>query len=257
MKKILTALLAGAMVFSLAGCSAGGSTLDKVKKEGKLVMATNAAFPPFEYMQGDKPAGVDVDIASEIAKDLGVELVIEDMDFNAIITSVKSGKVDIGAAGITINDERIEQVDFSDQYVKSSQYVIVKKGSGLTVEDLKGAGIIIGTQEGTTGNDYAVNDIKGDPNTKEVAAFKNALVAAQDLMNDKCQAVIIDEMPAKNIVKANADKLELLPDPLTEEYFAIALKKGDTSFQEAVNATIQRLKDEGKIEEYMIKHTGA
>jgi ABC-type amino acid transport substrate-binding protein len=257
MKKILAALLAGAMLASLAGCGSGGSdTLAQIKKDGKLVMATNAAFPPFEYIAGNEPAGVDVDIAAEIAKDLGVTLEVSDMDFNAIIPAVQAGKASLGAAGMTVTDERKQQIDFSDEYVKSAQYVIIMKGSGITADSLGEAGVIIGVQEGTTGDFYATDDIKGDPNTEEVARYKNAIVASQDLMNGKCSAVIIDEMPAKSIVAANPDKLELLPDVLTEESYAIAVKKGDTAFLEQVNKTIARLKSEGKIDEFLIQHTG-
>lgn len=256
MKKILAALLAGAMLASLAGCGGGSDTLNQIKKDGKLIMATNAAFPPFEYIEGNTPAGVDVDIAAEIAKDLGVELEVSDMDFNAIIPAIQAGKASLGAAGMTVTDERKQQIDFSDEYVKSAQYVIIAKGSGLTVDSLAEAGVVIGVQEGTTGDFYATDDIKGDPNTEEVARYKNAIVASQDLMNGKCSAVIIDEMPAKSIVAANPDQLELLPDVLTEESYAIAVKKGDTAFLEQVNKTIARLKSEGKIDEFLIKHTG-
>ncbi|MCI8623476.1 MAG: amino acid ABC transporter substrate-binding protein [Provencibacterium sp.] len=256
MKKIFAAFLAAAMLASLGGCSSSSSTIDQIKKEGKLVMATNAAFPPFEYIEGNEPVGVDVDIAAEIAKDLGVTLEVSDMDFNAIIPAVQAGKASLGAAGMTVTDERKQQIDFSDEYVKSAQYVIVMKGSGVTVDSLSEAGIVIGVQEGTTGDFYATDEIKGDPNTEEVARYKNAIVASQDLMNGKCSAVIIDEMPAKSIVEANADTLELLPDVLTEESYAIAVKKGDAAFLEQVNKTIARLKSEGKIDEFLIKHTG-
>lgn len=285
MKKMIAILLAAAMATAFTACSsgsgssssaaestgsaasestesaqsseaAGESALDKIKESGKLIMATNAAFPPFEYISNNEPAGVDVDIANEIAKDLGVELQVDDMDFNAIVPAIQAGKADIGAAGMTITEERQKEVDFSEEYVKSSQYVIIASGSGVTVESLKDAGVIIGVQEGTTGDFYATDDIKGDPNTEEVARYKNAIVAAQDLINGKCNAVIIDEMTAKNIVEENAGKLELLPEVLTEESYAIAVPKGDTALLEAVNQTIARLKSEGKIDEFVLTHTG-
>lgn len=288
MKKILSALFAASMVLMAVGCGAAGDTgkssselstqsvtessstqntdgsdangkgtpaIDKIKEKGKLVMATNAAFPPFEYIKDNQVVGVDVDIASEIAKDLGVELQIEDMEFNGIIAALQAGKADIGVAGITIREDRKEQVDFSNEYVSSAQYVIIVKGSGTTVESLKEKGVKIGAQEGTTGYNYSVDDIKGDPNTEDVAAYKNALVAAQDLMNGKCAAVIIDELPAKNIVAANPDKLELLAEPLTNENYAIAVKKDSADLVDAINQTIERLKSEGKIDTFVLNHT--
>lgn len=226
--------------------------VDKIKEKGKIVMATNAAFPPFEYISGGQVAGVDADIAAEIAKDLGVELEISDMEFDAIIPAVKNGQADFGAAGMTIRPDRQEQVDFSMEYVKSAQYVIVPKGSGYTADDL--ADLLIGVQRGTTGDMYCTDEIKQDPNTEEVMRYTNAIVAAQDLMNGKCDAVVIDKLPAESIVKQNSDKLELLPEPLTEESYAIAVKKGNQDVVDAINATLQRLVDEGKIDALVEEH---
>ena len=240
-----------------AASGEGTPNVDAIKAKGKIVMATNAAFPPFEYIQDNVVAGVDADIAAEIAKDLGVELQIDDMDFNAIIPAIKGGQADFGAAGMTIKEDRKTQVDFSIEYVKSAQYVIIVKGSGVTVDQLAGAGVKIGVQEGTTGQFYATDEIKKDEATPDVLAYKNALVAAQDLMNGKCQAVIIDKLPAQSIVAANADKLELIPDPLTEESYAIAVNKGSTDLVAAIDATLNRLISEGKIDEYVVKHAGA
>lgn len=226
--------------------------VDKIKEAGKIVMATNAAFPPFEYISGGEVAGVDADIAAEIAKDLGVELEISDMEFDAIIPAVKNGQADFGAAGMTIRPDRQEQVDFSMEYVKSAQYVIVPKGSGYTADDL--ADLLIGVQRGTTGDIYCTDEIKQDPNTEEVMRYSNAIVAAQDLMNGKCDAVVIDKLPAESIVSQNSDKLELLAEPLTEESYAIAVKKGNQDLVDAINATLQRLIDEGKIDALVEEH---
>lgn len=228
--------------------------LEAIKAAGKIVMLTNAAFPPFEYVADNVVAGVDADIAAEIAKDLGVELEITDMDFDGIITALQNGRGDFAAAGMTIKPDRLEQVDFSIEYVKSSQYVIIKKGSGVTVDTL--ADCVIGVQEGTTGDFYATDDIMGDPNTENVKRYKNAIIASQDLMNGRVDAVIIDKLPAESIVAQNADTLELLPDMLTEESYAIAVQKGQTALLDAINATLQRLVDEGKVDEYVIKHMG-
>ncbi len=241
---------------SAADSSAGGA-VEKIKAAGKIVMGTNAEFPPFEYVEGNDVVGVDADIAAEIAKDLGVELVIENMEFTAALLAVQNGQLDMAVAGITVDEERKKSMDFSNEYVTSSQYIIIAKDSGLTADSLKDAGVIIGVQNGTSGDFYATDDIKGDPNTEEVARYKNAILAAQDLMNGKIQAVIIDELPAKSIVAANEDKLELLPDKLTEEQYAIAVQKGNQELLDAINATLDRLESEGKIEEFLIKHMGA
>ncbi len=240
-----------------AAPSAEGGAVEKIKSAGKIVMGTNAEFPPFEYVEGSDVVGVDADIAAEIAKDLGVELVIENMEFTAALLAVQNGQIDMAVAGITVDEERKKSMDFSNEYVTSSQYVIIAKDSGLTVDSLKDEGVVIGVQNGTSGDFYATDEIKGDPNTEEVARYKNAILASQDLMNGKIQAVIIDELPAKSIVAANADKLELLPDKLTEEQYAIAVQKGNQELLDAINATLERLESEGKIEEFLIHHMGA
>lgn len=289
MKKLFALTLALAMALSMAACGSntqapassaapaasapaseaskadasaapGAETpnIDAIKAKGKLVMATNAAFPPFEYIKDNAPAGVDVDIANEIAKDLGVELQVDDMEFNAIIPAVQNGKADFGAAGMTINDERKQQVDFSVEYVRSAQFCIIPKGSTITVEDLKAKGKKIGVQEGTTGQFYATGeDIKNDEASEDVLGYENALIAAQDLMNGKCDAVIIDKLPAESIVAANSDKLELMPEPLTEESYAISVKKGNADLLAAINKTLERLVAEGKVDEFVINHTAA
>lgn len=257
MKKLLVLLLALSMA-AAAGCGSGGSALDRIKKEGKLTMGTNAQFPPFEYISNGAAAGVDVDIATEIAKDLGVELVVQDMEFTAALNGVQGGKIDMAVAGITVTEERKKSMDFSEDYVLSSQYVIIAKGSGVTVDALKEKGVKVGVQSGTTGDLYVSGaDIKNDENSEDILRYKNALVASQDLMNGKCSAVIIDKLPAQSIVEANPEKLELLPDLLTEESYAIAIKKGEAELLSAVNTTIRRLKAEGKIDAFLLSHAGA
>ena len=233
-----------------AASEAGG--LDAIKANGKIVMLTNATFPPFEYIGNDgSVAGVDPDVAAEIAKDLGVELEILDMNFDLLIEAVKSGKGDFAAAGMTITPERQEQVDFSKEYVKSAQYLIVLKGSSVTKDSLDGTTIAV--QESTTGDFYASDEVKA----KEVMRFKGATETGAALIAGKCDAVILDKLPAEAIVANSNGKLELLPDPLTEESYAFAVKKGNTELLDAVNATLQRLMDEGKIDELVTKHANA
>ncbi len=251
--KILAVVLAVLMLVMAAGCSSVQS-VEKIKKAGKLVILTEATFAPFEYIAGGKPSGVDIDIAAEIAKDLGVELEVKDMNFKGIVDSVKKGKGDLGIAGMTVTEERLLELDFSKEYYKSSQVVIVKKGSDVTLDNLKDK--VIGVQEGTTGDFYATDDIKGDPNTADVKRYNNAVIASQDLANGKVDAVIIDQLPAQNIVKSNAD-LEILDGVLTEESYAIAVQKNNPTLLEAVNKTLDRLFAEGKIDEFVLKHSTA
>ena len=251
MKRILALALAVLMVLSLAGCKKT-PTVEQIQKDGKLVMLTNAAFPPFEYVENNEFVGVDVDIANEIAKDLGVELEVVNMDFDGIIDAVKSGKGSFGAAGITIKPDRQEKVDFSIEYVTSSQYLIIQKDSGITADQIPD--LTIGVQAGTTGEFFCVDD--NGMAEDQVKKYKTALEAANDLKNGRIDGVIIDQLPAESIVAQN-DDLELIPEPLTEEKYAIAVQKGNDTLLEAINATLQRLMDEGKIDEYVLNHMGA
>ena len=251
MKRILALALAVLMVLSLAGCKKT-PTVEQIQKDGKLVMLTNAAFPPFEYVDNNEFVGVDVDIANEIAKDLGVELEVVNMDFDGIIDAVKSGKGSFAAAGITIKPDRQEKVDFSIEYVTSSQYLIIQKDSGITADQIPD--LTIGVQAGTTGEFFCVDD--NGMAEDQVKKYKTALEAANDLKNGRIDGVIIDQLPAESIVAQN-DDLELIPEPLTEEKYAIAVQKGNDTLLEAINTTLQRLMDEGKIDEYVLNHMGA
>lgn len=274
MKKKFAFLLAGAMLMTaaLAGCggdagntqtddpAAGNSSsaVEAIKAKGEIVMLTNAQFPPFEYMDASgEIKGVDVDIANEIANDLGVKLTIVDMDFDAIPEAVQTGKGDFAAAGMTIRPDRQKVVDFSDEYVKSAQYVVVPVDSTLTADDAALSGKTISVQEGTTGDFYASGDeeIGSEIVDANVLKFKSGLEAGMAVVTGKADALIIDEMPARKIVENNADTLKLLDTPLTEESYALAMAKG-SDLTAAVNQTLQRLADEGKIESFINTHMG-
>lgn len=275
MRKYSIALLSAALAASmlLTGCgndasankdtqgdanNAPASAVQAIKDKGEIVMLTNASFPPFEYTDASgEVKGVDVDIANEIAKDLGVDLKIVDMDFDAIPEAVKSGKGDFAAAGMTIREDRLEVVDFSNEYVKSAQYVAVPVDSELTADDAALSGKTLSCQEGTTGDFYASGDEETGSEIKDanVLKFKSALEAGMAVAQGKADALVVDEMPAKKIVENNSDKLKLLETPLTEESYAIAMAKG-SDLVEAVNATLKRLADEGKIEQFINTHMG-
>ncbi len=273
MKKLISVLLMITMSFALfTGCSSDTAAkqpddnntnqvpADETKEESKsLIMYTNAEFAPFEYFQGEKIVGVDADIAAEIAKDLGKELKIEHSDFDSLIPSLVTGKADFVAAGMTITPEREEEVDFSIPYVESVQNIISKKDAELkSMEDLKGKKI--GVQLGTTG-DIAVTDAinleDGDlyGSGAEVKTYANALEAAQDLLTGRIDAVVIDKLPAEEIVKNNVEKLVTVKFGEISESYGIAVEQGNTELLETINKTLQRLLDEGKIEEWIEHHS--
>lgn len=251
--KGLALALAVILFASFFGCAASKTpTLDKIKKAGKLVMLTNAAFPPFEYLGDDNNvAGVDADIAAAVAAELGVKLEIIDMDFDGIIMAVQSGKGDLGVAGMTATEERAKSVDFSVDYVSTTQMIIVPQGSPIkTAEDLSGKNV--GVQLGTTGDLFATDYIEG----AEISRFKTGSDAGMALANGQIDAIVIDAMPADQIVAANAG-LALLDEPLTEEQYAIAIKKGNDDLKEVVNKVLEKLLKDGTVDALIEKHMAA
>ena len=256
---ICLALCALLCLSGIAFAESATPNVDAIKAAGKIVMLTNAAFPPFEYLGDElnedgtaKVVGVDADIAAEIAADLGVELEIVDMDFNGLIMAVDEGKGDFAAAGMTVTAEREEQINFTIKYVKSAQYMIVKADNETitTAADLEGK--VIGVQEGTTGDFYA-SELEATGAT--VIRYKDALLASMDLANGRIDVVVTDELPAKSIASSN-EALKLIDEVLTEEEYAIAVDKEKTDLLEAINNTITRLQEEGKIEVFINNHMG-
>ena len=219
---------------------------------GKLTMATNAAFPPYE-MTTDAGAfeGIDIDTAQAIADKLGLELQIDDMDFDAALLSVQQGKADIAMAGVTVTDERKNVMDFSDSYATGIQSIIVPEGSDIaSPDDL--AGKMIGTQRGTTGYIYCSDDF-GD---NAVVAYDDGLTAVQALNNGQVDAVVIDNAPAKEFVAANPG-LVLLDTSYAEEDYAIGMAKGNTALEDAVNAALEELKADGTLQSIVDKYITA
>ena len=221
-------------------------------------MATNAEFPPYEYHDssvtgpdGSDIVGIDAEIAGAIAENMGRELVIEDIAFDSIIPELQSGKADIGAAGMTVTEDRLMNVDFSDTYATAVQAIIVTGDSEIAgPDDL--ADKLIGVQQGTTGDIYASDDF-GDEN---VERYPKGVDAVQALIQGKVDAVIIDNEPAKVFVGEN-EGLKLLDTAYAEEEYAIAVKKGNTELLEQVNKAIQELKESGKLDEIVAKYISA
>lgn len=221
------------------------------KVDNVLKMGTNAAFPPYEYYEGDKIVGIDAEIGALIAEKLGMELEIVDMDFNGIIAAVQNGSIDMGMAGMTKDPDREKSVNFSTSYATGVQVVIVKEGSAIkSIDDLKGKKI--GVQEATTGDSYATSDF----GEEAVKRYVNGAAAVQDLQNGSIDAVIIDNEPAKAFVAAN-EGLTILETEYTVEEYAIAVSKDDPELLEKINKAIAELKEEGKIDEIINKYIPA
>ena len=219
---------------------------------GKLTMATNATFPPYEMTTDNGTIeGIDVETAQAIADKLGLELQVDDMDFDAALLSVQQGKADIAMAGITVTDERKAVMAFSDSYATGIQSIIVPEGSDIaSADDL--AGKKIGTQRGTTGYLYCSDDFGEDA----VVAYDNGLTAVQALNNGQVDAVVIDNEPAKAYVESNPG-LKILDTSYAEEDYAIGMNKDNTALLDAVNAALEELKADGTLQSIVDKYITA
>ena len=285
MKKALSLMTAAALVLSLAACGSTASSAasseaaspeaassDAASSEaasseaasetetaelstvepGKLIMSTNAAFPPYEMTtDSGEFEGIDIETAQAIADKLGLELQIYDMDFDAALLAVQQGKADMVMAGVTVTDERQNVMDFTDSYATGIQSIIVKEDSDIaSVDDL--AGKKIGTQRGTTGYLYCSDDF-GDEN---VVAYDNGLTAVQMLNNGQVDCVVIDNAPAKEFIAANPG-LKLLDTAYVEESYAIGVGKGNTELKDAINTALEDLKADGTLQAIVGKYITA
>jgi ABC-type amino acid transport substrate-binding protein len=274
MKKILTAVLSFSMIACLAACgsssssSASSSTADTATvdeteaagtgsfttiEDGKLHMATNAAFPPYEMTTDDGGyEGIDVEIAQKICDKLGLELVVDDQDFSSVITSVQSGKSDIAMAGLTETDERKKNIDFTDTYATAVQSIIVTDDSDIqTADDLANASSI-GCQEGTTGALYCTDDYGED----HVTTYQDGATAVQALISGKVDAVVIDNAPAQEYVENN-DGIKILDSAYTEEEYAIGVSKDNPELRDAINQALKELQDDGTVQQIIDKYIKA
>ena len=260
MKKLLAVILTVAMVFAFTACG-GGSTDENglsTVQAGKLHMATNAAFPPYE-MTDDSGGfeGIDVEIAEKIAAKLGLELVVDDMDFSSVLTSVQGGKADIAMAGLTVTPDRQKNVDFTDSYATGVQVVIVPEDSDIkTIDDLA-KDKMIGTQEGTTGFIYCSDTPEnGGFGEDHVIAYTNGATAIQALLAGKGNAVVIESQPAKEFVATN-DGLKILETEFVSEDYAIGVSKDNPELLEAVNNALKELIEDGTVQEILDKYIKA
>ena len=250
MKKIISLVLILALsAFVFAACTE--------KEDNVLTMATNAEFPPYEYYEGEEVIGIDAEIATAIAEKLGMELEIVDTAFDSIIPAIKAGKYDMGMAGMTVTDERLEEVRFSTSYATGVQVVIVNKYSAITtVDDLFGdANYTIGVQTGTTGDLYSTWDIE-DEGLGTVSRFNKGADAVEALKIGKVDCVIIDNEPAKAFV-AESDNLVILDTAYAEEQYAIAVAKDNTELLDKINEALAALTEDGTIKKIVDKYISA
>lgn len=252
MKKMLALMLALVMMFTLVACGGSDSSDDSLKTavDGKLTMATNATFPPYESYENGAIVGIDVDIAQALADKLGLELVVEDMEFDAITESVKSGKSDIGLAGMTVTAERSEVVAFTSSYATGKQVIIVTEDSAITsVDDLfaEGASNIIGVQRNTTGDLYTTWDLE-DAGLATIDRYSKGADAVQALVTGKVDCVVIDNEPAMAFVNEVSGLKILETEYVTEEY-AIAMGKDNEALYNAINAALDELIADGTVAE--------
>ncbi len=274
-KKLVVVVLALSLIFSFAACTqvatdessaapsesvavsesaAASESVEASTEKTVLTMATNAQFPPYEYYDGENIVGIDAEIAGLIAEKLGMELQIEDMEFDSIITSVKTGKVDIGMAGMTITDERLESVSFSTSYATGKQVIIVPEGSDIaSVEDLEGK--TIGVQLSTTGDLYITWDLV-DTGKAQIERYNKGADAVQALVQGKIDAVVIDNEPAKVFVEQN-EGLSILETEYITENYAICVAKENTELLDQINAALDELIASGEVQAILDKYITA
>ena len=262
MKKLAALLLAMTMVLALCACSnssgSGSGSSFKTVEDGKLHMSTNAAFPPYEMTTDDGGfEGIDVEVADAIAKKLGLELVVDDMSFDAALTAVQTGQSDIAMAGITVREDRLEVMDFSDSYATGVQVVIVNEGSDIqSVDDLEKADMI-GCQKATTGYIYCSDTPEnGGYGEDHVTAYDTGALAVMALVNGQVDAVVIDNEPAKAYVAENPG-LMILDTEFAVEDYAIGFAKGNDALKDAVNQAMSELKADGTFQKIVDKYITA
>ncbi len=254
-KRLLVLVMAAAAAFSMTAYAGSGRTLDEIQKDGKIVMATNAEFEPFEYKDDDKIVGIDVDIATAIADELGVDLEISDIAFESTIPALQAGKADFIAAGMSVTEDRKKNVDFTDPYFNASQAILVAKDSDITGRDgLNGK--TVGVQTGTTGDSYCTDeDGTSDVKVGEVKRYEKGMDAVSDLIAGRIDAVIIDNFVAGKLAEKNPDKVVKLDEALTEEEYAMALPKG-SELTAKFNDILAELTESGKLDEIESKYLG-
>ena len=282
MKKITALLLGTAMMLSLAACGGTASVSESTASSetssseaasseasaetagelttvtpGKLTMSTNAAFPPYEMTDDNgNYVGIDIEVAEAIADKLGLELQVDDMDFDAALLAAQTGKSDMVMAGVTVTEERQTVMDFSNTYATGIQVVIVPEDSDIaSIEDMTGK--MIGVQRGTTGDLYCSASVEdGGFGEENVTPYDNGLTAVQALMNGQVDCVVIDNAPAQEFVDANPG-LKILDTEYANEDYAIGVAKGNTALLDAINGALEELQADGTVQSIVDKYITA
>lgn len=236
MKKLFLILC---FLLILTGCT---------KNENEIIMATEGGFAPYEYYDSGRIVGVDIDIANEIATYLGKKLVVKDIAFYSIINELNSGKADFAAAGMSITQERLEEVDFSIEYIVSNQVVMTKTNANVTLDNLDGLKLAV--QLGSVADTYATKNYK----KATIIRQKKYLSMVEDLKAGKVDAIIMDNLPAQEFIKVN-DNLQIIDGYLFSDKYGIAVKKGNSELLTSINQVLEKLMKEKKIEQYIINHS--
>lgn len=244
MKKRIIGLFGTIIMLSallLAGCGS---------KKDTIIVGTEAGFAPYEYMKGNEVVGIDMDIAKAIADHLGKELEIKNMEFDGALLAVQQGTVDFVAAGVSVDEDRLEKMDFSIDYVNSTEVVVVNKENPTvsSIDDLNNK--IIGVQQGNIADFWVEENI----DAKEIRRYSKFGQAVEDLKNGKIDCIVMDQFPAEDMVATNPE-LTILDGVLFEDKYAIAVKKGNKELLDEINKVIEKLKADGKIEEFTANHT--
>ena len=250
MKKLFAVLLSAMLLLVMAACGEQPQTPDDTQEPAVLHMATEGTFPPYEYYDNGQLVGIDIEVAGAIAEKLGMKLETTDIAFDSIIPGVQAGKYDIGMARVTVSEDRLQQVNFSDSYATGVQVVIVKEGGKVqSLDDMADA--IIGTQSGTTGFIYASEDFGDD----HVKSFTKTTDAVEALKNGQVDCVLLDNAPAEALVDANPDAgLSILETAYTVEDYAIAINKENTDLQAKINAALAELVADGTLQSIIDKY---
>ncbi|MEN8906419.1 MAG: transporter substrate-binding domain-containing protein [Clostridiales bacterium] len=246
-KLILKMLLFFLISIMLTSCSENDNTVESIKKKGKLTMATEATFEPFEFRENGKITGIDIDIAQKIAEELDVELDIQEMEFGSLLAAVSKGKVDFIAAGLSVNEDRKKSIDFSVEYFNASQVIIVKNDSSIKSK----SNLVekkLGVQQGTIGDEEA-----SKIENTTIERYTKTTDAIEALNQNKLDSVIMDNFPAKIFVSKNSD-LQILDETLVSDNYAIGIKKDNTSLKKTIDKVLTTLKDNGELDKIIDKY---
>lgn len=239
-KKILSIFIITGLFILASGCT---------KNEDTITLATEAGFAPYEYYQNGEIVGVDIDIAKEIAKRLNKKLIIKDVSFDFLINEVKSGKADFAAAGISITEERKKEVDFTDEYTISNQVVIIRKDSTIkTFDEIKTKKIV--AQLGTVADLYVTKNYK----QATLVTHKKYLTAVEDVKSKKADCLIMDELPAREIIKENQE-LKIMDGILFQDKYGMIVKRGNTKLKDDINKILKEMNEDGTIQKLILKHS--